>query len=50
MQKDQVLKGRPMGGVSVFIKNDLLPHVKRVCELFEFGVVLLIEKYLFSLS
>ena len=42
--------GRPMGGITVLIKNEICHLVKRICNDFIFGVVLKIDKSVFNLD
>jgi exonuclease III len=42
--------GRPMGGITVFVKNTISKYFKRVCNEFNFGLMLLIDKSLFELE
>jgi hypothetical protein len=42
--------GRPMGGVTVFVKSSIASAVKRVKEDFQYGIVLIIDRTLFSLD
>ena len=44
------LQGRPMGGVSVFVRQSISSYITRVCEEFEFGIILRIDKALFGLT
>lgn len=48
--KKSCVGGRPMGGISVFVKNYISNYFKRVCNEFDFGLMLLIDKSLFSLD
>ena len=48
--KPSVAGGRMMGGVSVFVHQSICEHVKRICDDFEFGVILDIDKSFFGLD
>lgn len=42
--------GRNMGGVVIYIKEHLVKHVKRICEDFIFGIILVFKKVVFGLD
>lgn len=48
--KKSVKGGRNMGGVVVLVKNVLSKHVRRVCDDFQYGVILVLDKSMFAID
>ena len=50
MAKKSFTGGRPMGGISVFVRQEFSTSFTRICDEFEFGVILRIDKDFFDIS
>ena len=48
--KQSLVGGRPMGGVLVLVNERLGKLVKRICEYFEFGIILILDKTLLDVE